>query len=306
MFSLIMFGVTILGNNSALPAYDRHPTSQLVTLDQFQFLIDCGEGTQMQMARYKIRRSRVNHIFISHMHGDHYFGLPGLITSMGLLGRETDLHVYASPGLKPIIDLMLKAADTQFGYILHFHPLIKEEVLIDDPKFSVECFPVYHRIECWGFIFREKKKPRKINKQTIGSYQLDATQFEKLKMGENVTTHTGEEVLNEVVTIANTPARSYAYCADTLYNVAVAQKIKDVTMVYHETTYLKGLADRAYQRFHSTTHQAADIALKANAENLLIGHFSSKYEELDEFLHEAKEIFPATSLAIEGVTYLIR
>jgi ribonuclease Z len=301
-----MFGVTILGNNSALPAYDRHPTSQVVTLDQYQFLIDCGEGTQMQLARYKVRRSRINHIFISHMHGDHYFGLPGLITSMGLLGRELDLHLYAPPEFQPIIDLMLKAADTNFGYTLHFHPLEKEGILIDDPKFSVECFSVYHRIKCWGFVFREKKKPRKINKQTIGSYLLDAVSFERLKMGENATTDTGEVVLNEKVTIANTPARSYAYCADTIYNPAIAEKVKDVSMIYHETTYLRGLEDRAFQRFHSTTHQAADIAIKANAGNLLIGHFSSKYEELDSFLTEAREIFPATNLAIEGVTYIIR
>ncbi|GEO09021.1 ribonuclease Z [Segetibacter aerophilus] len=300
-----MFGVTILGNNSALPAYDRHPTAQVVTLDQFQFLVDCGEGTQMQLARYKIRRSRINHIFISHLHGDHYFGLPGLITSMGLLGRDTDLHLYAPPELKPIIDLILSAADTKFGYTLHFHPLDKEGVLVDNAKFSVETFHVYHRIQCWGFIFREKKKPRKINKQAITPYHLNATQYESLKSGEDVTTDTGEVVLNETVTVANTPVRSYAYCADTLHNPTLADKVKHVTMVYHETTYLKGLEERASQRFHSTTHQAADIALKANAGRLLIGHFSSKYEELNDFLEEAREVFPTTDLAIEGVTYRI-
>ncbi|MDQ6814683.1 MAG: ribonuclease Z [Bacteroidota bacterium] len=300
-----MFGVTILGNNSALPAYDRHPTAQLVTLDQFQFLIDCGEGTQMQLARYKIRRSRINHIFISHLHGDHYFGLPGLITSMGLLGRDTDLHIYAPPELKPIIDLMLAAADTKFGYNLQFHSLQGEGVLIDEPRFSVETFHVYHRIQCWGFVFREKKKPRKINKDTIGSFRLTAGQFEQLKMSEDVITNTGEVVANEAVTIANTPAKSYAYCADTVYNPLVAEKVKGVTLLYHETTYLKDLEERALQRFHSTTHQAADIAIRANASNLLIGHFSSKYEELDDFLLEARNIFPATNLAIEGVTYRI-
>ncbi|MDB5246586.1 MAG: ribonuclease [Segetibacter sp.] len=301
-----MFGVTILGNNSALPAYDRHPTSQVVTLDQYQFLIDCGEGTQMQLARYKIRRSRINHIFISHMHGDHYFGLPGLITSMGLLGRDTDLHLYAPPLIKPIIDLMLSAADTQFGYTLHFHPLESEGMLLDDAKFSVECFRVFHRIECWGFIFREKKKPRRINKQAIGSYQLPTGYFERLKMGEDVITETGEVVLNEEVTLPNAPAKSYAFCGDTLFNPIVAEKVKGVSLLYHETTYLKGLEDRAHLRFHSTTTQAAEIAVRANAENLLIGHFSSKYEVLDEFLQEAKDVFPATSLAIEGVTYIIQ
>ena len=300
-----MFGVTILGNNSALPAYDRHPTSQVVTLDQFQFLVDCGEGTQMQLARYKVRRSRINHIFISHLHGDHYFGLPGLITSMGLLGRDTDLHLFAPPELQPILDLILQAADTRFGYTLHFHPLEKEGILIDDPKFTVECFPVYHRIKCWGFVFREKKKPRKINKLAVAEFHLTPDEFELLKMGESVTTTDGEVLDNEAVTIANSPPRSYAYCADTLYNPVVAEKIKNVSTIYHETTYLKGLEDRALQRFHSTTYQAAMIATKANVGNLLIGHFSSKYEELDAFLTEAREVFPATDLAIEGVTYII-
>jgi ribonuclease Z len=302
---ITMFGVTILGNNSALPAYDRHPTSQVVTLDQFQFLIDCGEGTQMQLARYKVRRSRINHIFISHLHGDHYFGLPGLITSMGLLGRDTDLHLFAPPELQPILDLILRAADTKFGYTLHFHPLEKEGILVDDPKFTVECFSVYHRIKCWGFVFREKKKPRKINKQAVAQFHLNPDDFELLKMGESVTTTHGEMLNNEAVTIANTPPRSYAYCADTVYNPALAEKIKNVSTIYHETTYLKGLEDRALQRFHSTTHQAATIATKANVGNLLIGHFSSKYEELDAFLAEAREVFPATNLAIEGVTYII-
>jgi ribonuclease Z len=300
-----MFGVTILGNNSALPAYDRHPTSQVVTLDQFQFLVDCGEGTQMQLARYKIRRSRINHIFISHLHGDHYFGLPGLITSMGLLGRENDLHLFAPAPLKPIIDLMLNAANTTFGYTLHFHPLEGEGILVDEERFSIESFKVYHRIDCWGFIFREKKKPRKINKEAIAAYQLPSGFFEKLKMGEDVVTENGEKVSNETVTIPNTPARSYAFCGDTLYNPVVAEKIKDVSLVYHETTFLKGLEDRALQRFHSTTVQAAEIAMQANAGGLLIGHFSSKYEELNLFLEETKEVFPKTSLAIEGVTYRV-
>jgi ribonuclease Z len=300
-----MFGVTILGNNSALPAHDRHPTAQVVTLDQFQFLIDCGEGTQMQLARFKIRRSRINHIFISHLHGDHYFGLPGLITSMGLLGRETDMHLYAPPELKNILDLVLQAADTKFGYTLHFHPLDKEGILIDDPKFVVETFHVYHRIKCWGFIFREKKKPRKINKKTITSYHLNAAQYEHLKMGDDVVTEQGEVVLNEAVTLPNSPAKSYAYCADTAYNPVIAEKVQSVTMIYHETTYLKDLEERATQRFHSTTQQAATIALKANAKNLLIGHFSSKYEDLRAFLDESREIFPASDLAIEGVTYRV-
>jgi ribonuclease Z len=300
-----MFGVTILGNNSALPAYDRHPTSQVVTLDQHQFLVDCGEGTQMQLSRYKIRRSRINHIYISHMHGDHYFGLPGLITSMGLLGRETDLHLHAPPAVKPIIEAILKAADTTLPYPLHFHPLDKEGLITDDPRFTVETFRVNHRIECWGFLFKERKTPRKIDKQAIADYQLDSESFERLKMGEDVVTTDGKPVQNEAVTYANTPPLSYAYCADTAYTPSIADKIKDVSLVYHETTYLKELEERAHLRFHSTTTQAAKIAIAASAHRLIIGHFSSKYEHLDLFLEEAKELFPSTELALEGVTYRV-
>lgn len=298
-----MFGVTILGNNSALPAYERHPTSQVVTIDQFQFLVDCGEGTQMQFAKYKIRRSRINHIFISHMHGDHYFGLPGFITSLSLLGRNDDLHLYAPPLLKPVLDLMLQGAGTQLAYTLHFHPLVSEGVLAEDAKFIVECFPVFHRIECWGFIFREKKNPRKINKHKIGRYNLSPEALMKLRAGKDIVTKSGEVIHNAELTIPNTPAKSYAYCADTVFNIIIADKVKDVTLLYHETTYLKDLKERACNRFHSTTDQAAQIALKANAESLIIGHFSSKYEVLDAFLEEAREVFPATDLAIEGVTY---
>lgn len=300
-----MFGVTILGNNSALPAYDRHPTSQVVTLDQFQFLIDCGEGTQMQLSRYKVRRSRINHIFISHMHGDHYFGLPGLITSMGLLGRESDLYLFAPPAMKPIIDAILQAADTRLPYQLHFHPLTKEELLVDDPKFTVETLRVNHRIECWGFIFREKKAPRRINKEAIKDHHLDSDAFEGLKLGADVKTIEGETLKNADVTHPNSPARSYAYTADTAYTPAIAEKVKNVSLLYHETTYLKELEERAHLRFHSTTTQAAAIAKLANVQKLLIGHFSSKYENLDLFALEAQEVFPDTELAVEGVSYRI-
>ena len=300
-----MFGVTILGNNSALPAYDRHPSSQVVTLDQHQFLVDCGEGTQMQLARYKIRRSRINHIFISHLHGDHYFGLPGLITSLGLLGREADLHLYAPEPLKNIIDSLLSAAETKLPFPLHFYPLKEDGILVEEEKFSVECFSVFHRIPCWGFIFREKKKPRKINKDALSNCKLSGGQFEQLKEGKDIVLDDGQILRNEEVTTANADLRSYAYCADTIHHPKVAEKVKDVTMIYHETTYLKELDERATLRFHSTTTQAADIAIKAKAKRLLIGHFSSKYETLDIFLEQTKEVFPDTELAIEGVTFRI-
>ncbi len=300
-----MFGVTILGNNSALPVYDRHPTAQVVTLNDQLFLIDCGEGTQIQLSRYRIRRSRINHIFISHLHGDHYFGLTGLITSFGLMNREADLHLHAPEPLKQIIDLQLAAADTRLPYTLHFHPLQNEGMIVDEEKFSVECFQVYHRIQCWGFIIREKKKARRINKETIHQHDIPTVFYENLKDGEDYINPAGEITQNEAVTIANTPARSYAFCGDTIYNENIADCVKDISLVYHETTYLKDLEDRAASRFHSTTIQAGNIATLANAKRLLIGHFSSKYETLDEFLAETKEVFPDTELALEGVTFII-
>jgi ribonuclease Z len=300
-----MFGVTILGNNSALPAYDRHPTSQAITLNDQLFLIDCGEGTQMQLSKYKIRRSRINHIFISHLHGDHYFGLPGLLTSFGLMNREHDLHLYAPEPLKQILDLQFSTADTKLPFTLHFHPLQQEGLIVDNDKFSVECFNVYHRIQCWAFIIREKRKPRRIDKERIGSYNIPPSFFEKLKTGEDYLSEDGGVIKNEDVTIANSPSRSYAFCADTKYEESIANHLQNVTVLYHETTYLKDLEERAASRFHSTTTQAARIALLANVKKLLIGHFSSKYETLEEFLTETTAIFPNTQLALEGVTYFV-
>ncbi|MDE3145550.1 MAG: ribonuclease Z [Bacteroidota bacterium] len=300
-----MFGVTILGNNSAVPAYDRHPTAQIITLHEELFLIDCGEGTQMQMAKYKIRRSKINHIFISHLHGDHYFGLIGLITSMGLLGRENDLHIYAPATLKEIIDLQFKVADTKLPFALHFHPLEKEGLIVEGKRFTVECFSTQHRIECWGFIIREKKHVRKIDKEKALQFNIPAVYYSHLKNGADYETKDGEIIKNEWVTLPNAKPRSYAFCADTIYDEQLAAIIQNATLVYHETTFLKDMNDRATARFHSTTHQAANIAIKANAQKLLIGHFSSKYENLDQFLSEAQEIFPNTDLAIEGVTFRI-
>ncbi len=300
-----MFAITILGNNSALPAYDRHPTAQVITLNDQLFLVDCGEGTQMQMAKYKIRRSKINHIFISHLHGDHYLGLFGLITSMGLLGRTNDLHIYAPASLKAIIDLQLQVASTTLPFNLYFFALEKEGIIVDENKFQVECFSTQHRIECWGFIIREKKMPRKIDKEKIIAHEIPAAYYDELKAGKDYETKEGKLIKNDSVTIANSPAKSYAYCADTIYDENIALKTKDVTLLYHEATYLKDLEERAASRYHSTSIQAASIAQKANADKLLIGHFSSKYESLDEFLTEAQEIFNNVDLAIEGVTYII-
>lgn len=299
-----MLAVTILGNNSAIPAFDRHPTAQVVTLNEHLFLIDCGEGTQMQITKYRIKRSRIHHIFISHLHGDHYFGLIGLITSMGLLGREADLHLYAPAPLKEIIELQLKIADTVFPFKLYFHPL-EDGVLVKTDRFEVTCFSVYHRISCWGFIFHEIRAPRKINAEHVRNYDIPVSVYDELRWGANFITPDGQVVANERLTDPALKGKSYAFTGDTLYNECIAARVKGVDMLYHETTYLKDLQDRAHKRFHSTTVNAATIAEMAGVDRLLIGHFSSKYERLDQFLDEARDIFPNTDLALEGVTYRV-
>lgn len=300
-----MLALTILGNNSAIPAFDRHPTAQAVQTFESIFLVDCGEGTQMQIDRYKIRRSRINHIFISHLHGDHYFGLIGLLTSMGLLGRKNDLHVYGPAALRAIIDLQLKVADAHLPYQLHFHALQAEGVITDEARIAVECFKVKHRVECWGFLFREKKNLRKILPDEVKKFDISTSFYENLHRGQDFITSDNRVIKNELLTRAVSPPKTYAYCADTIYDEELIAKVKDVDLLYHEATYLHALQEKAHSRFHSTCRQAATIASKARVKKLLVGHFSSMYENLDEFKTEACEVFKNTELAIEGCTYLI-
>ena len=300
-----MLAVTILGNNSAVPAFDRHPTSQVVTLDGNNFLVDCGEGTQIQMINYKIRRSRISHVFISHLHGDHYFGLVGLINSFSLLGHQQELHVFGPSPLQEIIEIQLKVADTRLCYPLHFHTISGAATLVDNDKVEIRCFPTNHRIECYGFSFREKKKPRKLILESVKENNIPLSFYERLKAGEDFVTTSGEIIKNEWLTTEGPKSKTYAFCADTKYNEAMIEHIKDADMIYHETTYLDNLRERASDRFHSTTKQAALIAQKANVKRLLIGHFSSKYDTLEEFEQEAKEVFPNTELALEGVAYKV-
>lgn len=297
-----MLAVTILGNNSALPAYDRHPTAQLVTLDDYLFLVDCGEGTQSQLAKYRVRWSRINYIFISHLHGDHYFGLPGFLHSMGLLHRENDLHLFAPAPLKQILDLQLEAASNQLPYQLHFHALQDEGVLVKTDKFKISTFQTRHRIPCWGFRFDQVRAPRRVNPEKAIEYGVPAAFFDRLKWGEDYSKN-GTVVKNEMVTFEAPKAKSYAYSADTIYDEELIEKVQGVDLLYHETTYLKDLSDRAALRFHSTTAQAACIAKRAKVGRLLIGHFSSKYDKLEVFEQEARETFEATDLALEGVSY---
>ncbi|MEP7236463.1 MAG: ribonuclease Z [Ferruginibacter sp.] len=300
-----MLALTILGNNSAIPAFERNPTAQVLQTMDESFLIDCGEGTQMQLSKYKVKRSKINHIFISHLHGDHYFGLIGLLTSMSLLNRTQNLHLHAPPELEQLITLQLNFASTHLCFPLHFHPLQNEGVIVDSNKMTVECFKVKHRIDCWGFLFRQKKNPRKLNAERAKIYEIPAAFYDKLQQGEDYVTKKGTIVPNEEVTTAAAKGLSYAFCADTIFDESLADKVRGVDLLYHETTYLKDLHERAAARFHSTTVQAATIAKKAEVKKLLIGHFSSKYENLDEFLLETKEVFENTELAIQGSCFMI-
>ena len=300
-----MLAVTILGNNSAVPAYDRHPTAQVVQTDEHTFLVDCGEGTQMQMNALKVRRAKINHIFISHLHGDHYFGLIGLLNSFGLNNRVADLHLYAPSDLEAIIQIQLNAASSILPYQLYFHDLEGEGVLFEDKKIVVSSFKVKHRIDCWGFLFREKKNPRKIHLQKARKHRVPSSFYEQLHQGEDYVTPQNTIIPNKDLTVANLPPKSYAYCADTGYFENICEKIKGVDLMYHEATYLDALEEKANSRFHSTSKQAARIAKKAGAKRLILGHFSSMYEELDAFKTEAREIFENTDLAMEGVCFLV-
>jgi len=300
-----MLAVTILGNNSAVPAFDRHPTSQVITMDGHLFLIDCGEGTQIQMIKYKIRRSKISHIFISHLHGDHYFGLVGLINSFSLLSHQQEMHVYAPSPLQQIIEMQLRVADTQLCYPLHFHTISEAGILVDNDKVLIKCFRTNHRIECYGFSFEEKKNQRKLIPEKAREYGVPVSFYDHLKEGEDYMQSDGKIIKNDWVTEAVPPGKIYAFCADTKYDESIIPHIRNADLIYHETTYLDALRERAEGRFHSTTRQAAEIAKRAKVKKLLIGHFSSKYAELAEFEQEAKEVFLNTELALEGVTYKV-
>src|SRR5215203_580209 len=298
-----MLSVTILGNNSAVPAFDRHPTSQVVTLDGNNYLVDCGEGTQIQMIKYKIRRGKISHIFISHLHGDHYFGLVGLINTFGLLSHKQELHIYGPAPLQQIIEMQLKVADTVLPYPLYFHTITSNATLVDNEKIRIKCFETTHRIQCFGFSFEEKMSKRKILVERTRKYNIPVTFYSSLQNGLDYITPKGEVIKNDTITAAPEQGKRYAFCADTRYDESIIEHIYGYDTIYHETTYLDNLSEKAFERFHSTTKQAAGIAKKAMVNRLLIGHFSSKYSVLDAFAQEAKEVFYGTELAIEGTTY---
>jgi len=300
-----LISLTILGNNSAIPAFGRCPTAQILQDQDNSFLIDCGEGTQMQLSKYKIKRSKISHIFISHLHGDHYFGLVGLLTSMSLLNRTQDLHIFGPAPLESILKIQLEAGDVNLSYPLHFHALTNSGMIANTNKMEVHCFPVNHRIACWGFLFKEKKNPRSVVPENARAYEIPASFYEQLQKGADYINKKGTVISNEAVTISNTAAKTYAYCADTIFDLNLVDVVRGVDLLYHETTYLKDQEVKAKERYHSTSVQAATIASQANVKQLIIGHFSSKYENVEPFLSEATSVFEKTALAIEGTCFKI-
>jgi ribonuclease Z len=300
-----MLSVTILGNNSAVPAFNRHPTSQVVSYDGNNYLVDCGEGTQIQMIKYKIRRGKISHIFISHLHGDHYFGLVGLINTFNLLSHTQELNVYGPAPLQQIIELQLKVANTTLCYDLHFHTLSENATLVDNEKILIKCFRTNHRIECYGFSFEEKEGKRKLQIEKVRKNKIPLSFYLSLQNGLDYITPRGKIIKNDTVTAPPGKRKKYAFCADTRYDETIIQHIYGFDVIYHEATYLDNMRDKAFERFHSTTKQAAELGRKAMVNKLLIGHFSSKYSTLEVFEQEAKQVFKNTELALEGVTYEI-
>ena len=298
------FQLTILGCNSAIPTINRKPTAQLLNVAERFFLIDCGEGTQVQLRKYQLSFQRINHIFISHLHGDHYFGLIGLLSSMHLLGRNKELHIYAHEELKQIIDLQLNASNTELNYPLFFHILPKEEetILLEDNNIKVVNIILDHSINCSGFLFEEKRTPRKIIKSQIEKYNVPFDKINSLKNGVDWINQQGDIICNNVLTTENSLPNRYAYCSDTRYQETLIEKIKNVDLLYHETTFMQDLEDRAEQTGHSTSVQAATIAQKAKVKKLIVGHYSQRYKNLDSLLEESKSIFTNTFLSFPGMT----
>jgi len=297
--------LTILGCYSATPRTNTNPTSQVLDIKNHLFLIDCGEGTQVELRRNKIKFSRIKHVFISHLHGDHFFGLVGLISTFRLLTRETDLHIYGPKGLKEIITLQMKLADSWTNYKLIFHELTSKEsqCIFEDDKVEVHTIPLNHRVYTNGFLFKEKDNERKLNVSAAKKAKIDIAYYRKLKQGFDVINEEGEVIKNETVTSSGKKALSYAFCSDTRYDESIVPIIKDVDVLYHESTFLEKNKKLADPTKHSTAKQAATIAKKANAKTLILGHYSTRYNSLEDFKNEAKTIFDQVELAEDGKVF---
>lgn len=297
--------LTILGCYSATPKINTNPTAQVLEIKNHTFLIDCGEGTQVELRRNKIKFSRVKHIFISHLHGDHCFGLAGLISTFNLLTREADLHIYAPKGLKEVITMQMKLSNSWTNYQLIFNELTStsSELIYEDDKVEVHTIPLDHRIYTNGFLFKEKLGERKLDMNAILNANIDMAYYRKLKQGGDVPDNRGKMIENSILTKDPKPSKSYAFCSDTAYSESIIPIIKEVDVLYHESTFIEKNEALAKPTKHSTAKQAARIAEKANVGKLILGHYSTRYDGLNEFKAEAEVIFPNVELSRDGKTF---
>ncbi len=295
----------ILGCYAATPRTLTNPTAQVLEIKNHMILIDCGEGTQVQLRKHKIKFSRINHIFISHLHGDHFFGLPGLISTFRLLGRDKELHIYGPKGIKEVITLMLKLGDSWTNYPLLFHELTSKEpeLVFEDEKITVETIPLNHRVYTNGYLFREKLGERKLNIEAVAKYKIDKCYYQNIKNGKNITLDNGELIQNEVLTFDPAKPKSYAFCSDTSYLPQIIGQIQKVHTLYHESTFLDSEAHLTTKTKHATAKEAATIALKAEVGTLILGHYSTRYKSIEMFKDEAMEIFSNVELAEDGKVF---
>ena len=300
--------LTILGCHSATPRINAFPTSQYLEINNSHFLIDCGEGTQRQMRKYKVGFSKINHIFISHLHGDHFYGLVGLLATFGILNREKELHIYGPKGIKEVTLLQLRISQSHAKYNMIFHELTskKSELIFEDDKVSVHTIPLTHRVYTNGYLFTEKEAPRKLNMLNISGYpEIDKADYLNIKAGRDVVLPSGETILNTTLTIDPPKPLSFAFCSDTSYKPNIVPIIENVDLLYHEATFLEDREDLAKKTKHSTTKQAAQIAKDANVKQLIIGHYSGRYKDISIFRKEAQEIYENTHLAEPGKVFTV-
>lgn len=298
--------LTILGCHSATPRADAHTTSQVLEINNRTFLIDCGEGTQYQLRRCKISFARVQHIFISHLHGDHVFGLIGFLSSLGLLRREKEMHIYGPKGIKEFITTQLRIAQSHTSFPLVFHELESKKpvVIFEDEKVSVETIPLNHRVYTNGFLFKEKEAPRKLLIAQAEKYNIDVAFYNRIKSGKDVTLDNGETIPNEKLTADPPSPKSYAFCSDTKYKPDITDQIKGVTALYHEATFQEDKLELCASTGHSTAKQAAMIAKEAKVGKLILGHYSSRYKDKESFKKEAQTVFDYVELAKDKKSFI--
>jgi ribonuclease Z len=297
--------LTILGCYAATPRTFTNPTSQVLEIRNRLFLIDCGEGTQVQLRKNKIKFSAINHIFISHLHGDHFYGLIGLISTFNLLNRNNDLTVYGPKGIQEVIKLQLKLSNSWPQYELHFVELTstESEIIFEDDKVIVKTIPLKHRVYTNGFLFQEKIKERKLNVNAVQNYEIETCYFQNIKNGKDITLEDGRVIPNSELTFDPEVPKSYAFCSDTMYNESIISIINNVDVLYHETTFLESEVELAKKTMHSTAKEAARIALQANCKQLILGHYSTRYESIKLFKEEAQTIFENTLLGDDGKVF---